>query len=120
MSRMIDTQPRLDSRRRGLTMRDAIAVLVPAAIGVIWAVVAVDLTFLLEIDWAPPHGVVEIISYALQVILFWPSALFTLAVRAAPLAGWHPGWVGLTSLAIVCGGAPGLLVGLVLFSWSRR
>ncbi len=95
-------------------------VLIPALTGVVWSVIAVDLTFLLAIDWATPHGVVEVITYGLQVILFWPSAVLTLAARAAPLIGWQPGWIGLTFFAIACGGGPGLLVGLILFSWSRR
>ncbi len=120
MTRMEEPQPRLERRGHGLTTRDALVVLIPALIGVVWSVVAVDLTFLLGIDWATPHGAVETITYGLQVILFWPSAVFGLAARAAALIGWQPGWIGLTFFAMACGGAPGLLVGLILFSWSRR
>ncbi|MGA7672628.1 MAG: hypothetical protein WBW04_19580 [Nitrolancea sp.] len=106
--------------RRGLSSTDAVRASIPLLLGIVWALIAVDLTFLLEIDWSPPQGAVESISYVLQVILFWPSAVFTLATRALPLIGWQPGWAGLTFVAIVCGGVPGLLVGLILVSWSRR
>ncbi len=109
------------SRRRTPTSRDALAVLIPAVIGVVWAVIAVDFTFLLEIDWfTTPHGAVAIIAYALQLIVFWPSALFMLATRVIPLSGWQPGWPGLSLLTIACGAIPGALFGLVTVSWSRR
>lgn len=109
------------ARRRPLTTHDALALLVPIVIGVVWAFIAVDLTFLLEIDWqATPHSLVAAIAYALQFVLFWPSAIFTLAARGMPLIGWQPGWVGLSFLVAVCGGVPGAVVGLVVFSWSRR
>jgi len=105
---------------RGRSAGGVYSIVIPVLAGILWALIAVDLTFLLEIDWAPPHGLLASISYGLQVILFWPSAIFALAARAAAVIGWQPGWVGLTLLAIACGGGPGLLVGLALFSWSRR
>ena len=108
-------------RSRAMTISDALTVVIPTMIGVIWAVIAVDLTFLLEIDWlAAPHGVVAVIAYVIQVIVFWPSALFFLAVRALPVIGWQPGWFGLSLLTVACGGVPGAFVGLAVFSWSRR
>ncbi len=109
------------SQSRTVTIRDALSVVIPTMIGVIWAVIAVDLTFLLEIDWlATPHGAVAIIAYVIQVILFWPSALFFLTMRALPVIGWQPGWFGLSLLTTACGGVPGAFIGLAVFSWSRR
>lgn len=108
-------------RRRTPTAHDALKVLIPSLIGVVWAVITVDFSLLLEIDWSTaPRGAVAVIAYSLQVILFWPSALLMLALRVMPLIGWQPGWVGLSLLIAACGGVPGALVGLVAFSWSRR
>lgn len=109
------------ARRHGLTARDSLYIVAPALIGIFWGIIAVDLTFLLEIDWlAAPHGAIAVITYVIQLILFWPSALFLLVTRAMPVVGWQPGWLGLTLVAIACGGVPGAFVGLAALSWSRR
>lgn len=108
-------------RRRDLSSRDALTVVVPTLVGILWAVIAVDLTFLLEIDWlSAPHTVIAVITYVIQMIVFWPSALFLLVTRVVPAIGWQPGWLGLTLVTIASGGVPGAILGLATLSWSRR
>lgn len=112
---------RVEQSRRPLVARDAFTIIIPTLIGVLWAFIAVDLTFVLEIDWfSTPHGIIAIIAYAIQLVLFWPAALFVVAARALPLIGWQPGWFGLSLITAACGGFPGFIVGLMAFSWSRR
>ncbi len=118
---MRSTSVKVARVRRPITSRHWTNLLLPIAIGLLWAFIAVDATFLLEIDWlTAPHGAAALIAYVIQAVLFWPSAIFTLATRALPLIGWQPGWFGLSLLTAVCGGIPGAFVGLIAFSWSRR